>query len=103
MQEIVYVKSKDSITKYYPFASISKILPGFQDDELIMDLNAQKPVKITMLYIQQRNFVIEILKLACTTGVEHSKKDQVNNPHNINFKETLRSLKLLNPPSTSIE
>jgi len=85
---MINLRLKENIVKFFPFASVARVLTGFQEDEIIIDFNVGKPMKISLQYVQQRNFLMEVMKLAAGTGKEHSKKDKVNDPHNINFSNS---------------
>jgi len=71
--------------KYYTFTALTRILAGFQENELILEINNKEVIKLLLHYPQQRNLLIEVLKLAHKTGVVSSKKDTLNDPQNINF------------------
>ncbi len=80
--------NKDTVDRFYPFVSISGVIAGFQEDELILNVNAEKPIKMSLQYANQRGFVMELLRTACGAGTELSKSDSVNNPRNINFSRS---------------
>lgn len=81
----MYIWNKDSLTKFYPFASISGVIGGFQEDEVILNFSAEKPAKVSLQYPGQRTLIMELLRLAYTCGSEHAKNDTVNSPSNVNF------------------
>ena len=89
---------------HFPFASITRVLAGFQENEIIIELNVKKILKILVHYSEQRTLLIELLKLAYSSGLINSKKDKYNDPHNINFLSvTMESLSSLIMPSIPFE
>ncbi len=99
VDQLVWLRWKQASIKRYTFSAIQRVCPGYQDAELIVEFNEPKPLRLAVQTNEQRNLLIEVLKLAGKLGHEHVHMDAVNNPHNINFTPSPTAAVNVAPPS----